>query len=1146
MDNNKINEAALTKRLKTLVLQGRFEDAQKELEGIDIQRLKNNSILCLVGEVYMGLGEYNEAERVLLRVYEKNPTARRILDLLTTLYIEKKEYSEAEYYYKEFISVASKDLHRYILRYRIDKGKNERLSVLIHTLEKLKEYEYIEEWAYELAELYDQSGQKKKCLHECEEIVLWFGHGEYVDKAIALRCKLTGEPLPEMTTVEMYKAEEERRAREQKEQEMVYAEISRRSANPVVDGLEDVFDGSIDTEMIQQALEDRGDASDKGKASKDEPAKEEKAEEQEAPAEEAAADQKEETASAPEEALNVQAAEEEDDEVIPESELEAAEKDEKESISQIFGNLMSGKLFGRLRQNKKEDAEEEAEAKEPAAETAQISAEEAEAAELPAEAEAAEVPAEAEETEGKEAVPAAEEEPSEAEAELVNTESDDLEKHADEDQDDEVLEEELDLSIFEMKADQDFEDSIIQSMDAAIKASFGEQAEEAGPEEAAEEEAASEEVTEEEAASEEAVEEEAASEEVTEEEAVSEEVTAEEEAAPETAEDTETAEEKTVEEQAASFAEAITAAVGAPSNFISDQTEKFMSDDEEEEEDEIIEELPEDEEEIAEELLEEELHEEAAEEAEETTEAPQEEAVEETEGAAEEPQEEAAEEAEEATEEPQEEAVEETEEAAEELQEEPAAETAAAEADQEDAAETQVEEEAEVEAEPQAEEEAEAEAETQTEEETEAEEEIESDAEIDAEVGITPETEDEKESEVEGDEEVAADDEDEDEIIEESDDETSADEEDEDEIIEESDDETAVDEEDEDEIIEESDDETTADEDDEDEDEIIEDEDEDEDEIIAEGSDSAFIKSLFAQDETGALTEEVKEAVPEEKAEEPEEEEDFEDEFSDSLQASDTVLDIFGAVANVKSIQQQLTETFTKFEFQDNIDLLAPYDINFVVTGEDMSVKSQIAIGIAKALNTYQICDKNKLVRASAADLNERDFTSIFEKIKGGCLIIESADQLNENAVQIISDYIQKDNQDVAIVLEGEEKPLMEMFSHNRLLRQRFLNIIHIGKYNESELVQLAIAYAKKKGYEVSREAAPVLRQLFRERMDKGESVNYEDIIVIVENAVSSLEKRNMENLFMTVLDNKYEEAAMFLLQPQDFQTTEDESEELL
>ena len=113
MENNKINEGALTKRIKTLVLQERYEEAMKELDEIDVSKIRNISILCLVGEVYMGLERYDEAERILLRVYEKNPNTRRILDLLTTLYIDKGEYSEAEYYYKEFIGVASRDLHRY-------------------------------------------------------------------------------------------------------------------------------------------------------------------------------------------------------------------------------------------------------------------------------------------------------------------------------------------------------------------------------------------------------------------------------------------------------------------------------------------------------------------------------------------------------------------------------------------------------------------------------------------------------------------------------------------------------------------------------------------------------------------------------------------------------------------------------------------------------------------------------------------------------------------------------------------------------------------------------------------------------------------------------------------------------------------------
>ena len=250
MENNKINEGALTKQIKTLVMQERYEEAMKVLDEIEVSKIRNISILCLVGEVYMGLKRYDEAEQILLRVYEKNPNTRRILDLLTTLYIDKGEYSEAEYYYKEFIGVASRDLHRYILRYRLDKGKGERLSVLIDTLEKLKDYEYIEEWAYELATLYEASGETKKCIHECDEIVLWFGHGEYVDKAIALKCKLTGEPLPEISTVEQHRVEEEQRAAHEKQlTESIGAEMG-------IEGFAGAdYEGSIDLYLIQRAMD---------------------------------------------------------------------------------------------------------------------------------------------------------------------------------------------------------------------------------------------------------------------------------------------------------------------------------------------------------------------------------------------------------------------------------------------------------------------------------------------------------------------------------------------------------------------------------------------------------------------------------------------------------------------------------------------------------------------------------------------------------------------------------------------------------------------------------------------------------------------------------------------------------------------------
>lgn len=122
MENNKINEGALTKQIKTLVMQERYEEAMKVLDEIEVSKIRNISILCLVGEVYMGLKRYDEAEQILLRVYEKNSNTRRILDLLTTLYIDKGEYSEAEYYYKEFIGVASRDLHRYLCNGQIAGG----------------------------------------------------------------------------------------------------------------------------------------------------------------------------------------------------------------------------------------------------------------------------------------------------------------------------------------------------------------------------------------------------------------------------------------------------------------------------------------------------------------------------------------------------------------------------------------------------------------------------------------------------------------------------------------------------------------------------------------------------------------------------------------------------------------------------------------------------------------------------------------------------------------------------------------------------------------------------------------------------------------------------------------------------------------
>lgn len=850
MENNKINEGALTKQIKTLVMQERYEEAMKVLDEIEVSKIRNISILCLVGEVYMGLKRYDEAEQILLRVYEKNPNTRRILDLLTTLYIDKGEYSEAEYYYKEFIGVASRDLHRYILRYRLDKGKGERLSVLIDTLEKLKDYEYIEEWAYELATLYEASGETKKCIHECDEIVLWFGHGEYVDKAIALKCKLTGEPLPEISTVEQHRVEEEQRAAHEKQlTESIGAEMG-------IEGFAGAdYEGSIDLDLIQRAMD--------GAAPE-------------------AADEPIVETAVTEDPLR-------DEVIVEEPVLEENEEPTLEENEESAGSAEGEET---------QDAAMAVDAGNTDSETVNA---DGNTADDDGHAESADEDSEAEQ-------PDEENEKSHI-AHLFSSlmfGRKEKEKH-------------FDWSTLKLAKEKEEKPDEIELAAAAITAA---QSQESQAGEKDEDIFLHEEMPVEEM-SENTVAEDAPEKEVPE---------------SEEAEDAAISTEGLSEEDADFFGKLMGEDLVADYTRSQDSEEEIIVDDDGVSEDTVI---------------------------------------------------------------------------------------------------------------------------------------------ID---------DDDDDSENEAPEAAAA----EDEIIIDGDDEK-------DEVIPETKEDTLDDlfgiagEVHEDELI----------------------DDDDEDEVISEDDSSSQNDS----------------------ADEEEDEDDEEDEISDDIHASDTVLDIFGTVTGVESIKSQLAKTFTKFEDPalDNMDLLAPYDINFVVTGYDMSVKSQIAIGIAKALNTYGICDKNKLVRATAQDLNGRDFSMIFEKLKGGCLIIDGAGMLDDKAAGIIVDFVQQDNQDVAIVLEGEEDKIKELFRKYPVLHSKFLNIIHIGKYNENELVQLAEGYAKKKGYEISGPGAASLKTLLRERMQDGYSVDYEDIMAIIEEAIASLEKRNMKNLFMTVLDNKYEEAAMFMLQPEDF-----------
>ncbi len=708
----KFNEADLMKEIKSCTYDQDYVTAIKLAEKLDLNKMKNVSSLCLLGEIFLHEGENDLAEKVLLKAYEKMPKGRRALDLLTSLYIEKGSYSEAEYYYKEFISVASRDLHRYILRYRLDKGKGERTSVLIHTLEQLKDYEYIEEWAYELAKLYHEAGEDKKCIRECDEIILWFGHGEYVDLANELKAEVAGGAAAGKSA-------------------------AGRDTNPSMQqtvGATYMFDS-------EGLLERSG-------------------------------------LNVP---LNVDEYMQEDDEysdvydldeggrteamaVAPKTETEEEHSDEMGATMVLDSDVIAAKAAAILA-GQDEDAEEDEIISEnhPAPEDEDF---------------VARIQRKVENSRPA-GHPVVKEDFS-SRMRMVTPE--DIAGESDEQEDDEIIDNTLDKTAYDLF--------------------FGEKISEA---------------------------------------------------------DTQT-------QEAADVDDGDAAAETSPEEISAEET------------------------------------------------FPEETAAEETSAA----------------------------------EETPAA----------------------------------------------------------TPVGTEKQLEDE-------------------------------------------------------------------------------------DEIVTE-----------------------------------------------DIPVPDTVLNIFSTAVDIKDVKKQLAETFTKLESSllEKEDILAPYDINFVVSGTDESMKSQISIGIAKALNTYGMCDKGKIVRATSEELNRMDFSPVFEKISGGCLIIGGAGTLSEKSVEIISDYVNQDEQKVAIVLEDSESDLHGLWKKYPKLRSRFLNVINISKYDESELVKLAESYAKRRGYDVSEEVRMVtLREIFEKRMRSGEDVNYEDVMAVVDEAVVNLEKRNMKNLFMTVLDNAYKEASMFTLLPEDF-----------
>ena len=180
-------------QMKSLTAEKDYQNAATIADTINWNKIKNVNALVKAGEIYENAGRYEESREILLMAYDRSPIGRMIIYRLAKVAIKMKNYEEAKDYYQEFVEIAPHDNLKYVLKYEICKAEGADLKTQIAILEELKEQEYTEEWAYELAYLYHKAGMSEQCVDACDELVLWFGDGPYVERALEL--KMLYQPL---------------------------------------------------------------------------------------------------------------------------------------------------------------------------------------------------------------------------------------------------------------------------------------------------------------------------------------------------------------------------------------------------------------------------------------------------------------------------------------------------------------------------------------------------------------------------------------------------------------------------------------------------------------------------------------------------------------------------------------------------------------------------------------------------------------------------------------------------------------------------------------------------------------------------------------------------------------------------------------
>lgn len=224
-------------QIKALSAEEGYMSAAEIADSINWNKIKNVNTLVKIGEIYEKAERYQDARDILLMAYDRSPIGRMIIYRLAEVAIKMGDYDAATEYYDEFVEIAPHDDMKYVLRYAIKKGQGASFDELITILEEYKDEEYTEEWAYELAYLYHKAGKADKCIEACDELILWFGDGPYVERALEL--KMLYQPLTK-TQEEKYrrfKAEKEKPAKIKDE-----AEVTEIGAMEMVKGGEIVHD----------------------------------------------------------------------------------------------------------------------------------------------------------------------------------------------------------------------------------------------------------------------------------------------------------------------------------------------------------------------------------------------------------------------------------------------------------------------------------------------------------------------------------------------------------------------------------------------------------------------------------------------------------------------------------------------------------------------------------------------------------------------------------------------------------------------------------------------------------------------------------------------------------------------------------------